>query len=429
MNVKFIRSCFFMQEKSIKDSPNYKWIIVGLCFLMIFVCLGFCSSNKSLYLQPITSYLSISRTAFSIGDSIRFITTAIVNIFFGALVKKFGTKKLIVAGILSLSVATCIYSTADKLYWFYVAGAFLGLGFSWTTTTMVGCVVGRWCSEKKGTIMGAVLASNGIGAALSTQILSPIIYKADDGYRDAYRLTMFILLAVAVLMILFFKDKKSADGVPGKKKRSKSDWIGLDFSEAIKKPYFYATMVCVFLIGVSLQGVGGISAAHMKDVGITPAFIAITVSIHSLVLSASKFISGVMYDKFGLKVTALYCDLAAVVTMFALASISNSATGMVLAMTYGVVSSIALPLETIMLPIFAGDLFGTKGFEHMLGIFVSVNTTGYAVGGPLMNMVYEMTGSYKSILIVLGFVMIAVTVLFQFVIRAADRVKNIELER
>ena len=41
-----------------------------------------------------------------------------------------------------------------------------------------------------------------------------------------------------------------------------------------------------------------------------------------------------------------------------------------------------------------------------------------------MNAVYELTGNYKSILLVLGFVMIAVTVLFQFAIRAANRLKN-----
>ena len=65
-----------------------------------------------------------------------------------------------------------------------------------------------------------------------------------------------------------------------------------------------------------------------------------------------------------------------------------------------------------------------KSYEHMLGVFVSVNTAGYAVGGPLMNTVFELTGSYKSILLVLGLVMIAVTVLFQFVIRTSNRLKN-----
>ena len=83
------------QPQQKRKRLDYKWIIVALCFLMMFTCLGFCSSNKSLYTFALTEALGIPRSVFSINDSFRFITTAIVNIFFGVLVQKYGTKKLI----------------------------------------------------------------------------------------------------------------------------------------------------------------------------------------------------------------------------------------------------------------------------------------------------------------------------------------------
>ena len=128
---------------------DYKWVIVGLCFLMVFICLGFCSSNKSLYLSAITEALNIKRSAFSIGDSCRFITTAVVNMFFGTMVNKFGTKKLIGAGFLCLITSCVIYALATNIFTFYIGGCMLGIGFSWTGTTMVGCVIGKWCKENK----------------------------------------------------------------------------------------------------------------------------------------------------------------------------------------------------------------------------------------------------------------------------------------
>ena len=42
--------------------------------------------------------------------------------------------------------------------------------------------------------------------------------------------------------------------------------------------------------------------------------------------------------------------------------------------------SFALPLETVMIPIYANDLFGDKAFNSLLGIFVSLNQIGYAFG-------------------------------------------------
>ena len=74
-----------------------------------------------------------------------------------------------------------------------------------------------------------------------------------------------------------------------------------------------------------------------------------------------------------------------------------------------------------MLPIYASDLFGKKSYPKILGIFVSVNTAGYAVGAPLMNLCYDIFGSYTPALYLVGGIMIAMLVLLQFVISMAHR--------
>ncbi len=68
-----------------------KWTNVALCALVIFFGLGFCSSNKSLYLKAITEALGFKRSDYALATSCRFIATAVINIFFGYLVKKFGS--------------------------------------------------------------------------------------------------------------------------------------------------------------------------------------------------------------------------------------------------------------------------------------------------------------------------------------------------
>lgn len=412
--------------KNNKIKLDYKWVIVALCFLMVFTCLGFCSSNKGLYLSAITDALDIKRSAFSIGDSCRFISTAIVNLFFGTLVNKFGTKKLIGAGFLSLIGACILYTIGTNIYYFYVGGCLLGIGISWTTTTMVGAVIGKWCKENKGTIMGAVLAANGLGGALAAQIVTPIIYEEGNafGYRNAYTLVAIILLIVGTLILIFFKENPPGhDGtvVVHKKKSRGQSWVGMEYRTAVKKPYFYAALVCIFMTGMILQGINGVASAHMKDVGLSAEYIAMAASIHSLSLAAFKFLTGFMYDKFGLRITMTVCDIASIAVMVLLASITNSSWGMIFAMMYSIISSLSLPLETIMLPIFAGDLFGEKSFHKMLGLFVSVNTAGYAVGAPLTNWVFDAFGSYTPMFIVCAVLMAAVTIIFQFILTAAQK--------
>lgn len=412
------------KEKWSLKKYGYAPVIIGLCFLMIFVCLGFCSSNKSIYLVPITEALDIKRSMFSMSDSIRFITTAVVNMFFGTLVNKFGTKKLIGAGFLSLIICMLCYAFSNQVWGFWIGSFFLGMGLSWTTTTMVGCVVNRWCKEKHGTIMGAILAANGLGSAIATQIVSPIIYEEGNafGYRNAYKLIVLILLVAGGLMMLLYKEKPAETAMLDKWKKSKES--EKDAAEVKRPTYFYLVAVCVFLTGFVLQGIGGISSAHMKDVGLDASYISTMVSFHALALAGFKFLSGFLYDKFGLRVITIVCDVASIVAVLSLAFVSSTPQGMILAFVYAVISSLALPLETVMLPIFTRSLFDKRAYNKILGVIVSINTAGYALGAPVMNWAYETTGSYQKVLLMCCLVMLLVTVCFQYIISIAGKEGN-----
>ena len=120
---------------------DYKWVIIALCFLMIMFSLGWVSSSKGIFIKPQTERLNISRSAHAIGDSLRYISTTIVNLFFGFLIGKLGAKKLILAGLFSLICAVLCYAFPTGLVLIYIGGLLLGIGFAWTTTTIVGYVV------------------------------------------------------------------------------------------------------------------------------------------------------------------------------------------------------------------------------------------------------------------------------------------------
>lgn len=173
---------------------------------------------------------------------------------------------------------------------------------------MVGSIVNKWCKENKGAIMGAVLAANGIG--------------------------------------------------------------------------------------------GAISSPHLQDVGLDIKFIAGMVSMHSLTLACFNSLAGFIYDRKGLKITMNVCMVTAIITLFMLALVTNSSIGKIIALFYELFSSLALPLETIMISIYSSDLFGEKSFDKVLGIFISVNSVGFALGEPVVNWCYDILESYRLALLI-----------------------------
>ena len=415
-----------MLKKAAADS-RYRWIVVAACCLLSFTGLGFCSGTKGLYLAAITEATGIRRSLFTISDSCRYVTTTVVNLFFGFQLARFGAKKLIAAGFLSLIAFALIYANATTMWAFYPGGVMLGLGLSWMGTAMIGHVIGAWFQENRGTVMGIALACNGLGTAVMTQIVSPIIYREGDafGYRKAYLLTALLLAVAAVVILVLIREHPSdydAGNAPAPgRKKPKSTWKGIALNEALRTPWFYAAALCVFLTGMTLQGVSDIATAHMKDEGLEISFVAALVSARSLLLSADKILVGYLHDRIRIRKTLSICGACAVAALLTLYGAAPTAAGRWAAVAYTPLMAMALPLETIMLPLLASNLFGELAYEKMMGVLVSVSTAGFAIGVPLTNLSHDLFGTYKPILLLLAGVMAAVTAAYQPVFLAAAR--------
>ena len=169
-----------------------------------------------------------------------------------------------------------------------------------------------------------------------------------------------------------------------------------------------------------LHAIGNVSAAHMEDRGISTAIITNVSSISSLVLLISKMSTGFSYDKLGLRFTMTMCNIFAIAGILLLANVSTPAA----AYASAILRALALPLETIMLPLIASELFGRKSFAHIMGLLVSFNTLGYAVGGPAINLVYDLAGNdYVPAMSVLACLMVAVCFAMQYCITAAHKIR------
>ena len=235
-------------NKSLKFKLSYHWLIFIVGFIMVFTALGFGSSTGHSYKAAIIDDVDTGLTdvfLYGFSPSFRYVTTAILNIFFGFFVTKFGARRLIGFGFASLSLACICNSFATEYWHIYLGHVFFGIGFAWTTTTIVSTIVEKWFTNGKGTVMGIMLAANGLGAALSEVIINPMCNEAGNlGWRVAYRITAVLFLVIGALAVLFIRNKPSdlglqplGEDVVAKKKRG-ADWGGFEMDSVLKKPYF-----------------------------------------------------------------------------------------------------------------------------------------------------------------------------------------------
>lgn len=414
--------------KQIKFRLDYKWVVLVVCFLMEFLCLGFCSSNIGLYTVPVTEALGIDRLAYSTWSSIRYGVQVFVALYFGALMNRFGIKKMVFAGLAALIGATVIRAYAANVLHIYIAAALHGFGIVFVGSTMAGAIIRRWFKENIGKYTGIVMSANGVGGAIAAQIISPIINNGETfGYRKAYLLSAVITLAISVVILIFLRDKP-ADGPvvmnTNKKKPRGTLWTGMEYSTVKKKAYFYTAAALIFLTGISLQSIGSITIVYITDLGFSPSFIATTATVGSLVLTCSKMLTGAVYDKWGLRIALLMCQIAALATFVLKGSLPGYTTaGMIMAMTGTILSNIAIPLETVMIPLLTNDLFGSTSYNKVLGIFMAMNSLGLCLGSPLGELLRKIFGSYRSCFWLFSAMLVVIIIGFQFVLRTAQKEK------
>ena len=318
---------------------------------------------------------------------------------------------------------------------FFVASIFLGMGFAWTTTTIVGVLVEKWFTNGKGTVMGVILAANGIGGAFAEQIIPRILFGmnfelpvSEARWRLGFWITAVILIVIGGLSVLLIRNTPQEIGLKPlganavEKKKHSSDWDGFEFEHIKRKKYFYIIGVCVFLTGFCLNSFTGYSKPHMQDVEVSMNLIAIIYSVSAIILTVSKILAGFFFDKFGIRFTFGYCSVAAILALSSL--YITTSQSIVAPWAYGILAPIALPLETIMIPLLVSEFFGRKCHAKISGIYLGLNTFGYAAGPPVVNLFFDRFGSYCEIFFIFGIILLVNLVVIQFVFHTAkqDRV-------
>ncbi|MBR5537871.1 MAG: MFS transporter [Clostridia bacterium] len=412
---------------------DYKWVILAVCFLMELICLGFCSSNVGLYTKAVTEALDIRRSVYSFSSSIRYIVQVVTALYFGTCIKRFGVKKMVCVGLLSLTGSVLVRAFATQIYHLYIGGALWGLGIVFSGGTMAGTIVRRWFHQDVGRYTGIVMSANGIGGAIAAQIISPIINNGEVfGYRKAYLLSAAVTFVIGVVVMLFLReqpDDPREQPVSGKKKPRGARWVGIEYAVAKKKPYFYAVAAMVFLTGISLQSIGSISIVYMTDLGLPAGFTATCATVSSLCLTCSKIVVGTTYDKRGLRFALLLCQLSAISAFVLKALLTNTVAGMVMAIIATALSAVALPLETVMIPLLSNELFGSASYDKVLGVFMAMNSLGLCLGSPLGDLYYDLFGTYRPCFWFFTVLMAVIAVGYRFAIRAALREKELVLEQ
>jgi len=385
----------------------YGWIIVGVAFVSMAFWFGIRTTFSIFYVALLEEF-RWSRGGAAGVQAAALITYTIMAPVTGGLIDRFGPRRVIVPGIIILSLGLFLCSFIQTLRHFYFFfGIIAAVGLTSIAIVSYSAILSHWFEKKRGLASGIALSGMGVGIFLLVPMTQYFITMS------GWRLT-FILIAVLSLTVLlaingiFLRHKpqdlglypdgineeewlKNKEGNVAESEWSKNDWT---LKKAIKTDSFWYLFVFFFLTIFIVYAVLTHHVRFLVDKGVDTATAAFIFGIIGISSGVSRIFWGWLSDHIGRETTFTLGALCMIIGTISLMALDVAVTNRLLyafALFFGIGWGVTAPIFMSS----AADLFKGRSFGLIYGIMEGVLGIGGALGAWFPGFIYDQTESYQ----------------------------------
>jgi MFS family permease len=395
----------------------YGWIIVASSFLIMTLGWGIVFNTSSLFIEPVSETLDISRKVMNFTFTLRAIFQLLISLSSVILFKRFKMINVMRFCSVGLGITFFLHSYINSVFLLYLLNSLSTVFVILLSVLPLSAILNNWFHIKRGLVVGISFMGSGIGGLIFNPITGYII--VNYGWRSAYQFLSVVIFAIVVPITFFVLKQKPEDigenplGEIDEEESEKSEdkSYGITLSEAMRTFRFWGISVASVLlsiVGISLML--NISP-HLTNAGYSVTFAANITALTMGALAIGKIILGSLFDRLGLRTA----------TSIAVSFLIIGTVGMIYVTNYialfAVVAGTGLgtAFYTIANPIITTKVYGNKDYSSIYGFLTAVIGLGGIISPLIVGFLYDSSGSYFSsykLMLVLG---IAVLVLYQFV--------------
>ena len=411
-----------------KLKTHYYWVIAVVTVVALVVCGGIGSALSSVVRGSVTGELNIGEDQISLEVTILSGVAFIINLLSGVLFVKFGYRKLIFGCMMLSALGYLLGSFSNNLLGLCMAAVLSGM-YGVCNRSGTPRILSPWFHRHYGTIMGFVTCMTGFGAAFFTDMFQKT--EATFGWRNAYRLASVSCMVVALLVLIFIRNKPADMGVKpygegeltkNAKKSTRDHWEGFDMSVLKKKPTFYMMIAGTFLSSACVFMCFYVIPTHSKAIGMTAEEGATAQSLMFYGLGIFKLVFGYLSDRIGVKSMTMIALGALTTSMLMLASATGRNGMYAAAVVYSLSLSLTIMVPTLLTP----SLFGYRAGAKAMGVIMAAAPAANMVAPLLSGALYEnIYGSYTPIFRITALASVAVIGLYiiMYILTNRDRRK------
>ncbi|GLK46838.1 MULTISPECIES: MFS transporter [Novosphingobium] len=350
-------------------------------------------SATGLFIEPLERAFGWDRATLSMGPAIATAVTALLSPFYGALIDRFGSRRLGLPGVVVTMAGTCMFAFASgsKLQWVVMWIAF-GLILTSIKSTIWTTAVAGTFDKGRGLALGLAVT----GPAIAQTLVPPLgnFLIESFGWRAAYVWFGLGWGGVTLLVCwLFLRDahdrRPKADGAV------RAVLPGLHKREALRSRALLQVAVSSFVVMAMTIGLGIHLFPILTEAGVARSEAAWLLSLGGIAGIVGKLVTGALLDRFRPNWTGSLTMGVTAVTFVVLIRFLDSMPALIAAL---VINGYAAGSKTQITAFLTAGYAGMRNFGMIYGVMSALVALASGLGPWIAGKVYDTSGGYEPFL-------------------------------
>ncbi len=376
-----------------RASARRAWLVCLGCGLALFTVMGLGINGFTVYQPYLLERFHLTNGQGSWITTVRSLFSLLSMLSADALCRRLGIRQTMTLGLGFFVVSYALFGAASAFPTLCACAALSGLAYGSGGMIPLTLALSHWFRDRRGLALG--LAAGGSG--LSTVLAPPLLEEAIQhlGLTAAFWLEGGVGILLTLCVFLLVRDRPEELGlIPYTASGGSEASVPAErpAPPRLSRPLWWVVVAAAFLTG----GPCGPGFSHLSVLYTSENYdsgtVALLMSLFGLVLMLSKVLYGSLSDTLGSR-WANWSVYAVFLTGFSLCCLAPSGS-IPLAFAAFVFTALGMPLSSVSLSVWAGDLSAGPDYDRLVKWLSSAYMLGSLLTGPMPGMLADRFGSY-----------------------------------